>query len=173
MQRKFLEDLNLDKDVIEKIMAEHGKAVTAEKNKAAEFETQLNSVKEQLKAFEGVDVSDLKNQITTLTNSLAEKEKQHKQEIADREFNDVLTSLVKEFKGKNAKAIMPFLDVETLKSSANRDADIKSALETVKKENGYLFEDTPQIVSETSGINTQAAGTNEKINSAFRGALGY
>lgn len=48
------------------LMGENGRDVTAEKTKAASLQTQVNELTTQLKAFEGVDVNDLKGQITKL-----------------------------------------------------------------------------------------------------------
>ena len=42
------------------LMGENGRDVTAEKTKAASLQTQVNELTTQLKAFEGVDVNDLK-----------------------------------------------------------------------------------------------------------------
>ena len=44
-------------------------------------------------------------------------------------------------------------DTKSLKASKNQEADIKAALEAVKKDNDYLFESVkpPYVVSSTSG----------------------
>ena len=62
------------------LMGENGRDVTAEKTKAANLQTQvndlttqLNTAKDGLKAFEGVDVADLKGQITKLRGQLSEQ----------------------------------------------------------------------------------------------------
>ena len=52
------------------LMGENGRDVTAEKTKAASLQTQVNELTTQLKAFEGVDVNDLKGQITKLQGQL-------------------------------------------------------------------------------------------------------
>ena len=62
------------------LMGENGRDITAEKTKAANLQTQvndlttqLNTAKDGLKAFEGVDVADLKGQITKLQGQLADQ----------------------------------------------------------------------------------------------------
>ena len=62
------------------LMGENGRDVTAEKTKAASLQgqvddltTQLNTAKDGLKAFEGVDVADLKGQITKLQGQLTDQ----------------------------------------------------------------------------------------------------
>ena len=49
---------------------------------------------------------------------------------------------------RNDKAVIALLEVANLKKSKNRQADIITALEAVKKDNGFLFEDDdPQNVN--------------------------
>ena len=70
---------------------------------------------------------------------------------------------------------MPFLDVEKLKASKNQEADIKTALEAVKKDNAYLFQDTqiPKVVSYTPGPGGKGTeDTKARANEALRSILG-
>lgn len=156
------------------IMAENGKDVKREKDKADSYKTQLDTAKESLKAFDGVDVAELRNKITTLTNDLANKESEYNSKLAERDFNDLVSRYAGEFKARDVKAVMPFLDVEKLRQSKNQNEDIKSAFETVKKENSYLFQDDsiPRVVSFTSGINNNTNDTKTKANEAFRSFFG-
>ena len=58
----------------------------------------------------------------------------------DGRIKDAITAA----KGRNAKAIAALLDVDALRASKNQEADIRAALEALKKDNGYLFEsETP------------------------------
>ena len=65
----------------------------------------------------------------------------YKRQQEDREFSSALENAISEAKGKNAKAIMALLDTEKLRGSRNLDKDIKSALDDLRTESGYLFED--------------------------------
>ena len=103
------------------------------------LKAQLDSAKEQLKSFEGIDVSDLKSQIAKLNGDLTAKDNEYKAKIADMEFSAVLDSAISASGAKNSKAVKALLDVDKLRASTNRDADIKSALETCKADNDYLF----------------------------------
>ena len=156
------------------IMAENGKDVKREKDKADSYKTQLDTAKESLKAFDGVDVAELKSKITTLTNDLASKESEYNAKLAERDFNDIVSRYAGEFKARDVKAVMPFLDVEKLKASKNQNDDIKAAFESVKKDKAYLFEDNslPRVVSFTSGINNNTNDTKTKANEAFRSFFG-
>lgn len=71
---------NITDEQLDWLMGENGRDVTAEKTRAANLQTQvndlttqLNTAKDGLKAFEGVDVADLKGQITKLQGQLADQ----------------------------------------------------------------------------------------------------
>ena len=55
------------------------------------------------------------------------------------EFTAVLDNAIASSGARNAKALKALLDVDALKASKNRSDDIRSAIETAKKENDYLF----------------------------------
>ena len=71
MKREFLEGLGLEKDAIDQIMAENGKDITREKNKADSVQTQLDEAKNTLKGFEGVNVEELNGKVTTAEQQIA------------------------------------------------------------------------------------------------------
>lgn len=116
------------------LMGENGRDVTAEKTKAAglqtqvnDLTTQLNTAKDGLKAFEGVDVADLKGQITKLQGQLSEQ--------ADGfAFDSALDAAIHGAHGRDVKAIRGMLDVAALKASKDRTSDIKAAVEALAKE---------------------------------------
>ena len=66
MERKFLEDLGLEKDTIDKIMAENGKDIEAEKakikvetEKALQRNETIKSLQETVKKFDGLTLRNL------------------------------------------------------------------------------------------------------------------
>ena len=64
------------------------------------------------------------------------------------------------------------MDTETLKKSANQDADIKAALETVQKECAYLFEvETPPPYAPGTGAGKQPPAAPDTLASALREKL--
>lgn len=150
MKREDLVALGLSDDaVIDKIMEINGKDIEHHKTTAEAFKTQLKEAKDTLKSFDGVDVSELKGQIQKLTGDLAAQETAYNQKIADMEFHSLLDGQISAAKAKNVKAVKALLDVDALKNSKNRDADIQSALESVKADNGYLFDDGKPVPTVT------------------------
>lgn len=161
MQRKFLEDLGLEKDIIDKIMTENGNDIEKTKSKLEaerdNYKGQLETAQNALKEFEGVDVKDLQGKIDTLNNTLQTKETEYQNRIADMEFNAVLDGELSKVGAKNTKAVKALLDLDSLKASKNQAEDIKTALETVKGENDYLFtseEPFKNPVRETVNLNS-------------------
>ncbi len=109
-----------------------------------EYKSALDTVNGKLKEFEGVDVADLKSQISTLQGDLKKKEDEYAAKEADRLFRESLTAAIKAAGGRNEKAVMALLDVDTLKASKDQSADIKKALDAAKESDAYLFgEDEP------------------------------
>lgn len=174
MKRKFLEDLGIEKEAIEKIMAENGADIERAKGDTEALKTQLNETQEKLKSFEGVDVAELKGKITDLTNEIATNKADYEKKIADRDFNDLVKGIASEYKARDIKAVMPFLDVEALKSSKNQDKDIRAAFDGIVKEQSYLFESSkkvPYVVSSTPGPMQGGTDPDDKkarANEAFR-----
>lgn len=177
MKPEFLQnfkvgDAPLPKEVIDAILAENGRDVEEAKKPFADYETikeQLRTATEGLKAFEGVDVKDLQGQVAKLTKDLSEQAEAHKQQLADLAFDGVLKDAITAAKGRNVKAIQALLDVDKLKASKDQTADIKAALEGLKKDSGYLFDtgETPPPYAAGTGTGHLPEGT--AFNFGFTG----
>ena len=135
----------------EKAVLENYKTVAdydKQTDKITSLTDQLNTVKEDMKKFEGVDPEALKNQISELNQKLADKDTEYQNQIADRDFQDMLKNAIAEAKGKNAKAITALLDVEALKASKNQANDVAAALKTLSEaeDSKMLFGDNSQVI---------------------------
>ena len=125
------------------IMQENGADINREKSAATALQTQLDNANAQLKtaqdglkAFEGVDVADLKGQITKLQGQLADQ--------ADSfAFDSALDGAIRDAHGRDVKAIRGMLDVDALKASKDRTTDIKAALDALTKEKAWAFDAAP------------------------------
>lgn len=175
MKTEFLSGLGItDQNVITQILAENGRDIERIKGERDTLQTQLQTAQATLKSFEGVNPTQLQNEVTRLTNELATKEAEYNKQIADRDFNDLLRTTAAAYNPRDIKAVMPFLDVEKLKSSKNQETDIKAALDAVKKDNAYLFQDVniPRVVSITPGPNKESDDLKTQANNALRSLLG-
>jgi len=117
---------DFEKAVLENYKTSADYDVQAEKLKTAEGK--VTTLTESLDKFKDVNVDDLNATIATLKTDLANKDQELKNKIADRDFNDLLKDSIASAHGKNAKAIMALLDVDSLKESKNQKEDIAAAL---------------------------------------------
>lgn len=125
---------------------------------------QLNTVKEDMKKFESVDPEALKNQISDLNQKLADKDTEYQNQIADRDFQDMLKNAIAEAKGKNAKAITALLDVDALKASKNQASDVAAALKALSE-----AEDSKMLFGEPQA---QVTGRGNPIGTVTNGSGG-
>lgn len=173
MQRKFLEDLGLEKEVIDKIMDENSSDVEKTKSKLEaerdNYKSQLETAQNALKEFEGVDVKELNSKIQTLTTDLETQQNEYNAKIADMEFNNVLNEAMSKSGAKNSKAVKALLDLENLKASKNQADDINKALEQVKSDNDYMFTSDEPIKNPVhdTGNPTIAGGNSDLMRSAM------
>ena len=147
MERKFLEDLGLEKEVIDKVLDAHsadiGKHKTQIETLTGERDTykaQLDDVAGKLQAFDGVDVDALRGEIDRLKGDMAAAEDAHKAQLAERDFQAALNEAIMGAKGKNAKAIMALLDLDALKASKNQKDDTAAAIKALQESDAYLFD---------------------------------
>lgn len=179
MKREFLQnfkvgDQPLTKEIIDAIMAENGRDIEEAKKPFADYDSikeQLQTAKDGLKAFEGVDVAQLQSQIAALNTQLSDKDKEWQGKLDAMAFDGKIKDAITAAKGKSAKAISALLDMDTLRASKNQDADIKTALEALKKDSGYLFDDdtVPPYYAPGTGTQRQQPAPNGNFNFGFTG----
>lgn len=135
-----------------------------------EYKSQLDEVREKLKAFEGVNVSEMQTKIADLQKEMADKDAAHQKQLDDRDFDDELAKAILAAGGKSEKAVRAMLDIDTLKASKNRTADIKTAVEACQKDNDYLFGSKEPINSPVGPTGGNTGGSDPLA--AVRSAMG-
>lgn len=146
-----------------------------QKDKVDNLTTQLNTAKDNLKKFEGVDADGLKGKISELTKQLEDKEAEWQSKIADRDFNDLLNESITKYKGINAKAIKALLDIEALKGSKNQKADVDKAVSalTEAEDSKMLFGGgDPAPVGKVNPIGKVGGGSASDDLSKMRAIMG-
>ena len=159
MKEYGLEVAEDKKKDFEKLVLDNYKTVSdyetqAEKLKTAEGK--VTTLTENLDKFKDVNVDELNNTIITLKADLENKDKELKDKLADRDFNDLLRESIAGANGKNAKAITALLDVENLKTSKNQKDDIADALKKLAEaeDSKMLFGEQEEVISSGSPIGT-------------------
>ena len=166
------------KQTISKEMGENYKPVAdwqKQVDKVQNLTEQLDSTKEALKKFDGVDADALNKQIADLNEELKNKESEYQTKIADRDFQDMLKESIATAKGKNTKAITALLDVEALKASKNQKEDIAAALKalTEAEDSKMLFgEPEPTNLGNGNPIGQVTKGGNQDSDAAMRAVMG-
>lgn len=116
--------------------------VTARKNaesQLAELNKQLEEVKKSAGASE-----ELKKQIETLQAAQGEAKAQYEKELAATKRDYAIDSALTAAKAKNTKAARALLDDSKLTLGEDGSlSGLKEQLESIQKENGYLFDIEP------------------------------
>lgn len=177
MKTDFLKGLGLEQDAIDKIMAENGKDIAAEKAKTTKVEgerdnykSQLETATESLEKFKDVDPTAMQGEIDKLNQQLKDKDAEYAAKEADRIFSDTIKEAIKTAGGRNEKAVMAMLDMNALKESKNQSEDIKKALESVKESDAYLFGSDEPFKNPVGATGGSSAGGDNF--SAIRAAMG-
>ena len=148
--REFLKGLDLDKETIDTIMAEHGKIITEVKERNAELQ---DKVREYETKFEENSKS-LEN-LQNLTN----------------ENKDLKAQI--QMNGSNVKKEFEKFVTSEVNSKVNDEIDFATALESYKKENPQYFGET--VVKKVQSSPTLTGGeqpttTNDIMNDILRSA---
>ena len=121
------------------IMQENGADINREKSAATALQAQLDNANAQLKtaqdglkAFDGVDVAGLQEQVTKLKADM-------KAQAEGFAFDNALNTAIMSKKGRSVKAVRALLDLDALKGSADRSTDIAKALDDAAKANPWAF----------------------------------
>lgn len=175
MKREDLTAQGLTAEQVEFVMSEYGKEVNPLKAERDSYKTQLDTAQASLKAMEGIDAAGLQTKVSDLTKQLQGKDAEIEKIKSDYTFDASVKEAIRKASGRNEKAIMALLDVDTLKTSKNQTQDIEAAITALKKDNDYLFQQAttiPRVVSSTTGINNKAQTKKEQANEALRSLLG-
>ena len=139
------------------IMQENGADINREKSAATALQTQLDNANAQLKtaqdglkAFDGVDVAGLQEQVTKLKADM-------KAQAEGFAFDNALNAAIMSKKGRSVKAVRALLDLDALKGSADRSTDIAKALDDATKANPWAFGDVQDGEKRNAGTYSTGA----------------
>lgn len=168
MKRKFLEDLGLEADAIEKIMIESGKDTTALKAKVDDLTEQLN-VKETTISEKNNKIAELeKVDVEAIKTSEYERGKaEGSKEVENFKKQNALEKALSKYKAKDTGILSKMLDMEKVKY--NDKFEIVEGLEdqvnSIKESHDYLF-DSDKTLPHFTGNITQP-GNNQITKEVF------
>jgi len=181
MKREDLEKLGLTKEQADAVCDLNDADMQPIKNDLQKAQDDLkvaqekvSVTEEKLKKFDGVDPEAQRKQIADLKEELEKKDKEHAEQIADRDFNDLVRESILAAKGKNVRAITALLDVDTLKASKNQKEDVAAALKTLSEaeDSKMLFGDPEATVVGSGDPIGSFRKTGEDNDAAMRAAMG-
>ena len=173
MKTEFLKAMGLTEEQIADVMKENGKDVEAAKAKYADYEdlkTRLTDADKAIEGFKAMDIDGIQKAAADWKQKAEQAEKDAAAKVAEMQFSGLLDTAITAAKGRNAKAIRALLDMDALQGSKNQSEDVKTAIEALKKENGYLFDDVSTPPPFAAGTGTAKVGGMTK--EAFA-KLGY
>lgn len=162
MKTEDLKAQGLTDEQISFVMSENGKDIgkiqkklddmTAERDKE---KSRADTAEETLKGFDGVDVEGLNKSIADWKKKAEDAEKDYKQKLADRDFNDLVSAEIEKANGLNKKAIMALLDVDNLKASKNQKDDVASAIKALSEaeDSKMLFNAENIVIPHFTSVN--------------------
>lgn len=156
--REFLKGLDLEKELIDSIMAEHGKLLTGLKEQVDDYKKEVESYKTQ--------ITELNSTIETNNKSLENLQ------TLTNENKDLKAEI--QMNGSNVKKEFSKFVRSEVMANVNDETDFTKALETYKKDNPQYFGDVVvKKVQSSPSLNTggtQPQTTNNIMNDIIRGA---
>lgn len=171
MTRKFLEDMGLTKEQVDKILDENSQDIGKAKGdldtvqeKLTTAETEVKTLKGQIKDRDGQletlkkstgDVEELKNQIETLQKDNKTKDEKHAAEIKQLKVDSAVNAALTAAKAKNiiaVKALLKDLD----KAELLEDGSIKGLSEQIS---ALVKAEDSKFLFDTDSKKTQFKGT--------------
>ncbi len=158
MKREFLKGLGISEELVEAIMAEHGKTVEASKTEAEtlrrtgeEMKKQLEEANNQISAFRDMDIDSVRKEAKSWEEKAKNAEAESKKRIAELQLDYAVESALSKEKARNHKAVRALLDRDKLELRDGSVNGLAEQLTAIKKENAYLFETAvPQFTSRTT-----------------------
>lgn len=146
MKREFLEGLGLEKEAIDKIMAENGTDIEKHKNETIKAQTDLTDIQTQLSTA-NTTIADLKKankDNDELQNAIKTHEatiEQLKTAASTKEFDMALELELVKSKARNTKALKAVLDLDKIKRKEDGTFEgLEDQLKEKLEKETYLFE---------------------------------
>ena len=175
--REFLRGLELDKETIDTIMAEHGKLITEAKEKTQELENKIKDYESKIDELSSKAETNTKIQeeLDTLKKQIAEEKKQKEQEDLEATLNKNVLEAIgdKEFVNERTKNAI-INEVKTaLQDKANVGKSAKDIFETITKDSTDIFKNKNELkdmpdIQESKPAEGKSTSEGIKINPMFK-----
>lgn len=140
--REFLKGLDLDSELIDTIMAEHGKLVTKDKEELQTLKSQMKDLKENSKNAE-----ELQSKYDELVKANEEREAKAKAEEEDKILTNNINEVFgdKKFTSEYARTGLTNDIKNELNKPENKGRSIKEIFDTLTKDKTDIFANPNQV----------------------------
>lgn len=145
MKREFLAELGLEKESIDKIMAEYGKDINAEKAKLTALEQEKANLEDSLQAandaIDGFKSKDLDvEKVQKLATEWQKKYEAAEQAREQQERDSALMQALDKTNTLDADLLKSCIDMDALVYKDGKYIGLDEQLESIKENKPYLFE---------------------------------
>ena len=175
--REFLKGLELDKETIDTIMAEHGKLITEAKEKTQELENKVKDYERKIEELRTKAETNTKIQeeLDTLKKQIAEEKKQKEQEDLEATLNKNVLEAIGDAEFVNERTKNAIInEVKTaLQDKANVGKSAKDIFETITKDSTDIFKNKNELkdmpdIQESKPAEGKSTSEGIKINPMFK-----
>lgn len=175
--REFLKGLDLDKETIDTIMAEHGKLITEAKEKTQELENKVKDYETKIDELSSKAETNTKVQeeLDTLKKQIAEEKKQKEQEDLEATLNKNVLEAIGDAEFVNERTKNAIInEVKTaLQDKANVGKSAKDIFETITKDSTDIFKNKNELndmpdIQESKPAEGKSTSEGIKINPMFK-----
>ncbi len=179
MKRKFLEDMGLEKEQVDKILDENSQDIGKAKGDSEKIHKDLDAANAEVESLKGQisdrdkqletlknstgDVEAMKQQIATLQADNKAKDDAHAAEIKQLKIDAAIDSALTGAKAKNNTAVKALLkDLD--KAELADDGTIKGLaeqIEALQKSDAYLFDTTTKKKTQVKGAKPGESGNDD------------
>ena len=142
MKREFLEGLGLEKEAIDKIMAENGKDIEAEKTKTTAMTSERDTLQKSLedanktiKGYKDMDIDAIKKSAT----DWEEKAKKAEKALEETRVESALDKALAEVSTIDVDLLKKVLDREAILFKDGKFTGLNEQIEGLKQDKPYLF----------------------------------
>lgn len=161
MERKYLEELGLEKEIIDQVLDRHhteigklkenGQAAGAENARLREA---LDAANAQIEAFQGMDIDTIKAAAEEWKTKYETAEAAGQKKLTELTFQHALERELNAAKAKNPQAVRALLEQDALTLNGSEIVGLKEQLAHLREHDAYLFEDetpAPELVRGGTG----------------------
>lgn len=147
MERKQLEELGLEKDVINKIMDLNGNDINNIKQEKEVLEQEKTNLSEQLKSanakiedFSKLNVDEIKEEAKKYKEEFEANQKEMQNKLKQQELEHKIELSLTKQGAKSIKAAKALLDIDKLNETDKVDEELEAQLTNLTESASYLFQ---------------------------------